>query len=184
MHSHADGLMHIHPYSSDEAGKHATVGQFLKEGGWKVSSDSLQVWDNKTHKNGQKCDGKEATVRYAVNGDEKDGNPGSYHPEDGDVVAIAFLPKDAKIGTPPQASAVPNDVEPSAQTTLPGASGLPEAPSTTTPGATTPGSTTAGSTTPGAETPGSTTAGSTTETTVAGSDTTVATTVPSSTSAP
>jgi hypothetical protein len=153
MHSHADGLMHIHPYSSDEAGKHATVGQFLKEGGWSVSSSQLKVWDSKTHKNGEKCNGKTAKVRYSVNGEERSGSAASYHPKDGDVVALAFLPDGTKIGTPPQASAVPNDVEPGAQTPLsnapstttpaPGA-----APSSTTPATTTPATTPATSAAP------------------------------------
>jgi hypothetical protein len=151
MHSHADGLMHIHPYSSDEAGKHATVGQFLKEGGWSVSTSQLKVWDGKTHKNGEKCGGKAAKVRFTVNGKERSGNPSSYHPKDGDVVALAFLPEGKKIGTPPQASAVPNDVEPGAQTPLS------NAPSTTTPATAAPPSTTTPATTSATTAPPSST---------------------------
>ena len=29
IHSHADGLIHIHPFNSSESGSHATVGRFL-----------------------------------------------------------------------------------------------------------------------------------------------------------
>jgi hypothetical protein len=164
LHSHGDGLMHIHPYTSDEAGDRATLGQFLEEGGWSASGDSLELWDGTEHRDGQDCDGKEATVRWSVNGEERDGNPSDFKPNDGDVVALAFLPEGEDIGTPPQASAVPNDVEPSAQTTLP------NAPETTTPGSTAPGETTV----PGATVP---------ETT-APATTVPATTVPASTAPP
>ncbi|MDQ1520784.1 MAG: hypothetical protein QOI55_1857 [Actinomycetota bacterium] len=147
LHSHADGLMHIHPYSSDEAGKRATVGLFLKYGGWKVTSDQLQVWDtNKPHKNGEKCDGKPAKVRWSVNGKERTGNPGAYRAQQGDVVALAFLPAGQKIGTPPQAKdlATPSDTGASATTT-------PTPSSESTGGSTVPGATSA-TTTPGSTT--------------------------------
>ena len=36
LHSHGDGLMHIHPFTEDEAGDAATVGRFFDYGGWQV----------------------------------------------------------------------------------------------------------------------------------------------------
>jgi hypothetical protein len=145
LHSHADGLMHIHPFSSDEAGKFATVGRFLDYGGWKASDSELRLWDNQDHKNGAKCDGKPAEVRWSVNGKERSGNPGGYHPQNQDVVALAFLPKGTKIGTPPQAKDLksPSDVAPSGTTAPLGAS----TPSSAAPGASTP-TTAAGASTP------------------------------------
>jgi hypothetical protein len=147
LHSHGDGLMHIHPFSSDEAGNRATVGQFLEYGGWSVSEDEIDAWDNAVHRNGQECDGKQASVRWSVNGDEKSGNPADFQPKDADVVAIAFLPEGEEIGTPPSAGATPTDL-PAGEGASPGAT----VPGATVPGATVPGQTSAptGTTVPGA----------------------------------
>jgi hypothetical protein len=38
IHSHGDGLIHIHPFNSSER-RQATVGRFLDYGGWSASSD-------------------------------------------------------------------------------------------------------------------------------------------------
>ncbi|HEX5614765.1 MAG TPA: hypothetical protein VFZ83_06380 [Acidimicrobiia bacterium] len=112
IHSHGDGLIHIHPYTSDESGENATVGHFLENGGWDVSADSLSVWGGVERTNGEECDGEEASVRWSVNGEEQEGDPADYKPKDLDVVAIAFLPDGDEIGEPPSASNVntPSDV--------------------------------------------------------------------------
>src|ERR1700737_3242273 len=44
IHSHADGLIHIHPFNSSESGSNAPVGRFFTSGGWAASSDSLDLW--------------------------------------------------------------------------------------------------------------------------------------------
>jgi hypothetical protein len=166
LHSHDDGLMHIHPYSSDEAGKNATVGTFWDYGGWKLGENSFTAWDGVEHKNGGKCKGKTAEVRWQVNGKEKSGNPAGYRPQQSDVVVIAFLPQGQKIGTPPQAASLanPSDLPPSAQ------------PGTTVPGETTaPGATTA---------PAATTAPGATETTVPSSTAAPGTSAPAETTTP
>jgi hypothetical protein len=58
IHTHQDGVIHIHPFLSRAAGKNATVGLYFKLGGWKASQDSFTVWDGKTHQTGDKCGGK------------------------------------------------------------------------------------------------------------------------------
>jgi hypothetical protein len=112
IHSHGDGLIHIHPYSSDEAGENATVGQFFDYGGWDLSEDSFSVWGGVEQSNGGDCGGEPATVRWSVNGEEQTGDPADYRPKDLDVVAIAFLPEGEDIGEPPSAANVnaPSDV--------------------------------------------------------------------------
>jgi hypothetical protein len=144
LHSHGDGLMHIHPFSSDEAGDNATVGAFFTFGGWSVSEDSFSIWGGMQRSNGDECNGEPATVRWSVNGEERSGDPGDYQPQDGDIVAIALLPEGDEIGEPPAASnlAAPNDVEPTTPTTAPGATTAPPgstgAPTTTTAAPSTP----------------------------------------------
>lgn len=114
LHSHGDGLMHVHPFGSDEVGDKATVGRFMDYGGWKLSSDSFTLWDGQEHKTGQKCgsgaDAKPAEVEWTVGrfgkawtGKPMSGNPADYHPKNGDIVAIYLLPKGAKLPEPPDA---------------------------------------------------------------------------------
>src|SRR5260370_11018876 len=41
IHSHADGLIHIHPFNSSDSGSHATLRRFLTYGGWSASSGTI-----------------------------------------------------------------------------------------------------------------------------------------------
>lgn len=110
VHSHGDGFMHIHPFSSAGAGRNATVGLFYKQADDKISDTELRIAKEK-YKNGDVCDNldkKPGQVRWSVNGEEKTGDPADYAPKDRDVVAVAFLPKDVPIGTPPTAASGSN----------------------------------------------------------------------------
>ena len=114
IHSHGDGFIHLHPFSSAGAGDNAKVGLFFSQADEKVSASELKIGD-KRYKNGDVCDNlekKPGKVRWTVNGQEQTGNPGDYIPNDRDVVAIAFLPDGVEIGTPPAAAAgsSPSDV--------------------------------------------------------------------------
>src|SRR5919201_6166836 len=51
IHSHADGLIHIHPFNSSESGDNATLGRFLEYGGWSASSSSIDLWGGVHEKN-------------------------------------------------------------------------------------------------------------------------------------
>jgi hypothetical protein len=138
IHTHGDGLIHIHPFLTRAAGKKATVGLYFKLGGWKASDDSFTLWDGKTHQTGDKCDGKPAEVRWELNGKPQTGKITDLRPQNGDIIALALLPKGEKIGTPPSASelAAPSD--------LPGGTPVPSdtTPTTTGAGATPPTSAT------------------------------------------
>jgi hypothetical protein len=112
IHTHGDGLIHIHPFLTRAAGKNATVGMYFKLGGWKANESSFTLWDGATHKTGDKCDGKDATVRWELNGKPQSGNISDYRMQDQDVIALALLPKGEKIGTPPSSAelAAPSDL--------------------------------------------------------------------------
>jgi hypothetical protein len=114
LHSHGDGLMHIHPFASDEAGTAATVGRFISYGGWQLSDTSMKVWDGVEHKNGQYCgkagNQKKSEVQWAVgeygkpwSGKPRTGNPADFHPKNGEIVAVYYLPKGQKLEEPPGA---------------------------------------------------------------------------------
>src|SRR4029079_1825465 len=66
IHTHGDGLIHIHPFLSRAAGDNATVGRYFKLGGWSANSDSFKLWDGTEHKTGDKCGDKSASVRWEV----------------------------------------------------------------------------------------------------------------------
>jgi hypothetical protein len=145
MHSHNDGVIHMEPLVSAEAGKNATVGLYFDYGGWKVSSTGYSFLGT-TRTNGDKCGTKPGTVQWAVgkwDGDTtgkikqkytvQTGNPAKFKLNQGDIVIVAFLPEGQSIlgiGNPPS---VPNlakalDVE----------NVQPGMPSITTPAPTTP----------------------------------------------
>lgn len=118
IHSHGDGLMHIHPYSSAASGKNATVGRFVKDNdgaGWELDGTSMKLWDGVQYTNGDKCTsgqfkGQKAQLVWATGhfgdpwkGTLRKGNPADFNPQNADIVAIAFLPKGQKIPEPPDA---------------------------------------------------------------------------------
>jgi hypothetical protein len=152
IHSHGDGLIHIHPFSSDEAGDHATLGRFMDYGGWSVSSDEIKTWAGSTHRNGQECNGAtpgKGTIQWKVGRHNepwptkaRTGNPADYHPKNGDIVAIYFVPKGSPLDQPPSANSSLDSIEdlggqpatpqtPASST--PPASGVPDSTATTAP---------------------------------------------------
>ncbi|MGQ0825219.1 MAG: hypothetical protein ACT4OX_09380 [Actinomycetota bacterium] len=104
VHTHGDGLIHIHPFVNAESGKKATVGRFMEYGGWETGADSFTLWDGAEHKTGDKCGEKDAVVRWELNGELQSGDVSNYKPNDGDVIALALLPEDEQIGDPPAAA--------------------------------------------------------------------------------
>jgi hypothetical protein len=117
LHSHDDGVIHMEPLVSEEAGKNATVGLYFTFGGWKLSSTGFSFLGT-TVKNGDKCGTGTGTVQWELarwdltSGKQKytveTSNPAKYKMFQDDIVVIAFLPKGktlASIGDPPS---VPN----------------------------------------------------------------------------
>jgi hypothetical protein len=113
LHSHDDGVIHMEPLVSEEAGRNATVGRYFEFGGWKLSATGFSFLGT-TVTNGDRCgtgtgtlqwelgkwDGTSGKQKYAV----QSGNPGSYKLYQGDIVVVAFLPPGksiASIGDPP-----------------------------------------------------------------------------------
>ena len=112
--------MHIHPFTKSEGGDNATFGRFVSYGGWAASEGSLSLWaapkfapKQTSWSNGDKCPAgssfadKPGVVKYSVDCAARSGNPSDVKLTDGEVVAVAFLPKSEDIGTPPNATAAP-----------------------------------------------------------------------------
>jgi hypothetical protein len=64
IHTHGDGVIHIHPFSEAASGRNATLGKFLEQTSVKLSDTSLEV-GSKKYKNGDKCDNKKGHVVVA-----------------------------------------------------------------------------------------------------------------------
>jgi hypothetical protein len=112
IHSHGDGLIHLHPFASDEADD-PSVGRFMDYGGWKLSSAGLRAWDDAAHRNGEACaTGGNGRVQWVVGqygkpwpAQARSGDPADYRPRNGDIVAIYFLPEGSPLREPPNAQA-------------------------------------------------------------------------------
>jgi hypothetical protein len=140
IHSHADYLIHDHPFANDEAGKNATLGRYLEYAQSSVSETSIRLWDQWVpgvdKSNGDKCPGSDKPGKLywkvAKTGDPwpdkpKAGNPADWQIQDQHIVALYFVPEGSKLEQPPgstEALANISDVNPAdtTTTTLPGAS--------------------------------------------------------------
>lgn len=66
IHTHGDGLAHVHPFSTSASGKRATLGVFFDQTGLKVTDDGFKLSDGKVYKAGETtCGGKETELVMA-----------------------------------------------------------------------------------------------------------------------
>jgi hypothetical protein len=116
IHTHADGVIHIHPFSSGGAGENATLGAFLDGAGVTLTDTELKIGDETWTEGEQQCDGKDAELVVAQwkdveSTDEKpaiilrDFDSVRFR-EDGEGFTIAFVPEDDvdDIPKPPSAA--------------------------------------------------------------------------------
>jgi hypothetical protein len=151
IHSHGDGVIHIHPFSSETSGKNATLGKYLDWEGVKLTNDELTLPDGTKYKTGDACPqgtpdaGKKGTLKAAVWENVQTGTEAPniwitdfdniHFDRDGMGITVAFVPDDTDITQlkPPTAANLAQlgsaDAGSAATTTVPGA--------TTAPGATT-----------------------------------------------
>ncbi len=95
VHTHADGVIHIHPFLPQEEGAGARLVKWFEYGGGKLTQSEMRMpGSRETYKNGDKCDdGSEAVLQVFVNGEKLD-NWSQYIPQDGDRVLIVFGPEE------------------------------------------------------------------------------------------
>jgi hypothetical protein len=120
VHSHGDGIIHYHPYSTKASGNRAKLGVFLDVYDVKLTDTDLVLpadqggdkWSTKD----TKCDGKDTQLKVRVWNHFS--NAGDFHDvitdfndiritNDGMVMVIAFVPKDADIPMPEWAAQLP-----------------------------------------------------------------------------
>ena len=161
IHSHGDGLIHLHPFSTRYTGGDANLGAFGETTALEVSDDAITTPSGETYENGVDCGGEPGQVQVRVwdgitdrDGRLLEADFADFAPQDGDLVTIAFAPEGAEIPQPPSAGTQPTDVVPAPGDTVPeGAPGTLPADEGATTGEPSAGETPADGTTP---TPGET----------------------------
>ena len=149
IHTHGDGIVHVHPFSSQSAGKNAILKVWFDTVGAKVTSTQIKLPnDEVTHKNGQKCGDKTANVITKVwdtRAPDDQGHivadPDAIKLKDQMLITVAFVPDGDPIPKPPSESQLDNlnDVGANAtSTTVPATSTTVAGATTTLPPTTTP----------------------------------------------
>jgi hypothetical protein len=130
LHTHGDGLIHIHPFVTTVTGKNADLANWGKTTGLQLTDTSIKAAGIDV-KNGGTCDGKPAIVQVKVWTDRTDtvghlltADFAKLAPQDQNIITIAFLPKGDDVPQPPAdilANLVsPADLTGATTTTAPG----------------------------------------------------------------
>ncbi|MGI9604755.1 MAG: hypothetical protein ACR2P0_01320 [Acidimicrobiales bacterium] len=114
IHTHGDGVIHLHPRSSDATGNNAQLGVFLDAVRVEIEDDAILSFPDRAalDENGAECGGEPAILQVARF------DPGTSTPSevvtenlldfrfsaDQERVTIAFAPAGAEILPPPQAN--------------------------------------------------------------------------------
>lgn len=125
IHTHQDGLAHVHPFQAAGAGKQATLDKFYGQVGMKVSTSAIRMpaakpFEKRTYEVGKTtCDGKPATIKVvhwksalkAASGSAASNtvtsDPGKIRfTEDGGAYTLAFVAKGTKIVPPPSSAEI------------------------------------------------------------------------------
>ncbi|HEX8582752.1 MAG TPA: hypothetical protein VF640_10500 [Acidimicrobiales bacterium] len=140
IHTHGDGVVHIHPTSSRAAGEDARFGVFADAAGIDISDDEVKVGDT-TLSEEDGCDGEPAQLvvkRWNVDDPDDEGEEFTSDlrdvrfTADRQAITVALLPEGADV---PEPESIPTldqltDV-PSASTTFPSITQPPDATGTT-----------------------------------------------------
>lgn len=130
IHTHNDGLIHIHPFVGAAAGDNATFSVYARQVGLTLDDGSFTMPDGTTYANGDDCEGEDGEAvegrvalyvwppqsTEATDPEIVTTDLGSVRfQRDGQIFVLAFAPEDAEIGFPPSMEelASPNDLEPS-----------------------------------------------------------------------
>lgn len=165
IHTHGDGVIHIHPASSGSSGRNAKLGKFFDAAGIKMTDSELKLPEKLgTYKEGSnKCNGKAATLKVQVYEQQTAEKPKTYESGfkdirfigDRELITIAFVADGTTIPKPASEPTLDNlsDVDGATTTTTPATGSTVAGATTTVAGATT---TAAGATTTAASSSAST----------------------------
>lgn len=115
IHSHGDGLIHIHPFFRSASGDNATLGVFADAVRMTLNDEEVKLPGGKSHREGRtKCGDKPGIVQVKVGDKVVTENVRDIKMSDRDLITIAFAPEGEQLPAPPSASelANPKDVAP------------------------------------------------------------------------
>ena len=94
VHTHDDGVIHIHPLIPSEEGEGARLVKWFEYGGGELTQSEMRMPGQRDRfANGDRCpDGAEGVLQVYVNGERLD-DWSRYIPQDGDRVGIEFGPE-------------------------------------------------------------------------------------------
>ena len=94
VHTHSDGIIHIHPFQKLEEGRGARLVKFFEYGGGLLTLAEMRApGSSLTLRNGDQCpDGTPGVLQVSVN-EERLSDWMEYIPADGDRIVIAFGPE-------------------------------------------------------------------------------------------
>jgi hypothetical protein len=114
IHTHGDGVIHIHPFSDGAAGENARLSVFLDGAGIELSDDELTIGEDTWTEGETECDGEpgELVVGQWTNVQDEGSNPALIEEdmgdlrfrEDGEGYVIAFVPEGTDIPKPDAAA--------------------------------------------------------------------------------
>ena len=147
LHTHGDGIAHIHPFNSGASGKNATLANWGKTTGLTFTSNGFTVDSTgTTYEKGYDCNGQPATVsRYVGPADDTSAQPriytgadiGKFHfYEDRLAITLAVVPDGTDVPRPesvPQLDQLSDVAGATSTTVATGATGTTAAPTTTAP---------------------------------------------------
>lgn len=117
IHTHGDGIVHIHPFGGAAAGKNATMSVWGRTDGITFSSNGFSV-NGATYENGFDCNGQPATVKlYVWNADDTSAAPevidsagigGFRFKKDRLAVTLAVVPEGTEVPPPPSIPTLDN----------------------------------------------------------------------------
>ena len=130
IHTHQDGLIHIHPFGAGGAGENATFGKFAEQVGIQLGDGEFTLADGTTYTNGDDCEtddgtepGQVALYQWPPQATEAtepevitENIADVRFEDDGEAYVLAFVPDGAEVTLPPSLPelASPNDlVDPS-----------------------------------------------------------------------
>ena len=92
IHTQGDGLIHVEPKTSAEAGQRANLGRFFASAGVAFARDRIAFPTGQAYRDGDRCpDGTTGRIRLLVNGRPHRAFE-RYVPADGDTIVVQFGP--------------------------------------------------------------------------------------------
>ena len=111
VHTHGDGLIHIHPFDEKAAGKNAILQRFFDVTGVSVTKAAVTIQGRPTIKEGGTCQGEKTVIRTLVWSIVKTKTPkvitvdaGLIALAEGQVIAVVIGGQRANSGQPPSAA--------------------------------------------------------------------------------